>query len=39
MHVRIAADHGGYSLKVDVSESLRGAGYEVMDFGADEVSP
>jgi ribose 5-phosphate isomerase B len=32
--VGIAADHGGYELKTELSESLRAAGYEVEDFGA-----
>ena len=30
----IAADHGGFMLKAELSESLRAAGYEVEDFGA-----
>jgi ribose 5-phosphate isomerase B len=34
IRVGIAADHGGFALKVEVTESLRGAGYEVTDFGA-----
>jgi len=32
--VGIAADHGGFQLKAELSESLRNAGYEVEDFGA-----
>jgi ribose 5-phosphate isomerase B len=32
--VGIAADHGGFELKTELSESLRAAGYEVEDFGA-----
>ncbi len=32
--VGIAADHGGFALKTELSESLRAAGYEVEDFGA-----
>jgi ribose 5-phosphate isomerase B len=32
--VGIAADHGGFELKAELSESLRNAGYEVEDFGA-----
>ena len=33
----IAADHGGFGLKADLSESLRAAGYEIEDFGAYEL--
>ncbi len=36
MRVGIAADHGGFDLKGQMLEELRGAGYEVLDFGADE---
>jgi ribose 5-phosphate isomerase B len=32
--VGIAADHGGFELKIELSASLRAAGYEVEDFGA-----
>jgi ribose 5-phosphate isomerase B len=32
--VGIAADHGGFALKAELSESLRAAGYDVEDFGA-----
>jgi ribose 5-phosphate isomerase B len=32
--VGIAADHGGFELKAELSQSLRDAGYEVEDFGA-----
>ena len=32
MRVGIAADHGGFTLKTQVAESLRGAGYAVVDF-------
>ncbi len=34
MHVGIAADHGGFSLKAELSKRLTAAGYEVTDFGA-----
>jgi len=34
MRVGIAADHGGLTLKEQLAESLRGSGYEVVDFGA-----
>ena len=39
MRVGIAADHGGFTLKGEVAESLRGSGYEVVDFGADQLNP
>ena len=32
--IGIAADHGGFELKMELSRSLRDAGYEVEDFGA-----
>jgi ribose 5-phosphate isomerase B len=35
----IAADHGGFRLKAELSESLRAAGYEIEDFGAYELDP
>jgi ribose 5-phosphate isomerase B len=39
MRVGIAADHGGFTLKEQLAESLRGSGYEVMDFGANQLNP
>jgi len=39
MRVGIATDHGGFSLKEDLVARLRAAGYEVVDFGADELRP
>ena len=39
MRVGIAADHGGFTLKGQVAESLRAAGYEVVDFGAHPTEP
>ena len=33
MRVGIASDHGGFALKEQVADKLRGAGYEVEDFG------
>lgn len=39
MRVGIATDHGGFALKAQVAESLRGAGYEVVDFGAHQLNP
>jgi ribose 5-phosphate isomerase B len=35
-HIGIAADHGGFDLKVQLIAALRKVGYEVEDFGADE---
>jgi ribose 5-phosphate isomerase B len=37
MHIGIAADHGGFELKVKLTEALKAAGYEVEDFGAHEL--
>ena len=37
--VGIAADHGGLTLKEQLAESLRGSGYEVVDFGAHRLDP
>jgi ribose 5-phosphate isomerase B len=39
MRVGIAADHGGFTLKERVAESLRDSGHEVVDFGAHQLSP
>jgi ribose 5-phosphate isomerase B len=35
----IAADHGGFELKQKLAAQLRGAGYEVIDFGAEKLTP
>ena len=37
MRIGIAADHGGFALKVQLTAALRAAGYEVVDFGAREL--
>ena len=37
MRVGIAADHGGFELKVKLTAALTTAGYEVTDFGAREL--
>src|SRR4051794_23181725 len=37
MRIGIATDHGGFKLKVGLSERLLKAGYEVIDFGADSL--
>ena len=39
MRVGIASDHGGFTLKEQVAELLRGSSHEVVDFGAHELSP
>jgi ribose 5-phosphate isomerase B len=36
MRVGIATDHGGFELKAQLLEELRGMGHEVVDFGAFE---
>jgi ribose 5-phosphate isomerase B len=38
MRIGIAADHGGFELKVKLTEDLKAAGYEVVDFGAHELA-
>ena len=37
MRVGIAADHGGFELKVQLTADLKAAGHEVMDFGAHDL--
>jgi len=37
MRIGIAADHGGFELKVQLTEALNAAGHEVADFGAHEL--
>src|SRR5664279_4595810 len=37
IRIGIAADHGGFELKVQLIGSLKSAGYEVVDFGAPEL--
>ncbi len=37
MRIGIAADHGGFEMKVQLTVALRAAGYEVADFGAHEL--
>lgn len=39
MCIGIAADHGGYELKQQLTVALKSAGYEVVDFGAYELVP
>jgi ribose 5-phosphate isomerase B len=38
MRIGIAADHGGFALKVEMAQSLREAGHEVVDFGAYQLT-
>jgi ribose 5-phosphate isomerase B len=37
MRIGIAADHGGYDSKGQLTKALKAAGYEVTDFGAHEL--
>jgi ribose 5-phosphate isomerase B len=39
MRVGIAADHGGFELKVKLAEALRGAQHELVDYGAEQFTP
>ena len=39
MHIGIAADHGGFELKIQLTEALKAAGHEVADFGNHELVP
>jgi ribose 5-phosphate isomerase B len=39
MHIGIATDHGGFSLKEDLLVQLRAARHDVVDFGAHELNP
>ena len=39
MKIGIAADHGGFVMKEELAKSLRGSGYEVVDFGAYQLTP
>jgi ribose 5-phosphate isomerase B len=39
MRVGIAADHGGFHLKKQLIEDLKDSGYEVVDFGAHDLTP
>jgi ribose 5-phosphate isomerase B len=35
--IGVAADHGGFESKMELTGSLKAAGYEVLDFGAHEL--
>jgi ribose 5-phosphate isomerase B len=37
--VGVAADHGGFALKAELTASLRVAGYEIEDYGAFQLAP
>jgi ribose 5-phosphate isomerase B len=37
--VGLATDHGGFALKEDLVARLRAAGHDIVDFGADKLSP
>ena len=37
MRIGVAADHGGFELKLKIVDALKAAGYEVVDFGAKEM--
>ena len=39
MRIGLAADHGGFELKVQLASALGNLGYEVEDFGANELVP
>ena len=39
MRIGIAADHGGFELKGQLTASLKTVGHEVVDFGAQELVP
>jgi ribose 5-phosphate isomerase B len=39
MRIGIAVDHGGYSLKEQITGMLRASGHEVVDFGASRLDP
>jgi ribose 5-phosphate isomerase B len=39
MRVGVAADHGGFGLKEELVAQLCAAGHEVVDFGANSLSP
>ena len=38
MQIGIAADHGGFELKVKLIESLQSGGHRIVDFGAKELN-
>jgi ribose 5-phosphate isomerase B len=38
MRIGVAADHGGFALKAQLTRSLKAAGHDVVDFGAHELA-
>ena len=39
MRIGVATDHGGFGLKEELVAQLRAVGHEVVDFGANSLSP
>ena len=39
MRIGIASDHGGYALKQLIKASLKNAGHDAIDFGAEHMDP
>ena len=39
MRIGIATDHGGFDLKEELVAQLRAAGHEIVDIGANSLSP
>ncbi len=39
MRIGLAADHGGFELKMEIAAALKQAGHEVVDFGAQALTP
>ena len=39
MRIAIGADHGGFELKPQLAEHMKGLGYEVIDVGAHSLEP
>jgi ribose 5-phosphate isomerase B len=37
MRIGVAADHGGFELKLKIVDALKASGFEVVDFGAKEM--
>ena len=39
MRIGIATDHGGFTMKEDIVSYLRRAGHQILDFGAQDLTP
>lgn len=39
MQIGIAGEHGGFALKEQMAELLRGSRHDVVDFGAHQLTP